>query len=918
MNPFLWRSILGLLFVSLQILVGADPLRTKRVPSTPQPLAHTVIAESSSSAAEAAGAGGHLIASYGNRHLFELPSGATSLSRTPGIEVRDDFQMIFLNSGTISTPAETSRSHRAMIGAFSGKRLHILQFPGPVRSEWLEALLATGVQIINYLPQNAFLVYGDSASLARVQELTHQDAFARWDGPCLGEYKIHPNARNSKSWGNSLPLGDSEFAIQWVDDPVANPNVLKVLGELKLANIQTQESVPGLVNAIVKLQVSNLIEVASLPSVVSILPHFSGRIRGERQAQIVAGNISGPRPTHPGYLAWLASKGFTQQQFDDSGLVVDIADSGIDNGTTAPGHFGLYPQGDASKSSRVKYSRLQGTPNGVLAGFHCGDTNTNSVTVSTIEGWDGHGTLTAHILAGFDDQLGFPHTDSEGYHYGLGICPFVQIGASVIFDPHQFTNPNYRTLLSEAYDRGARISNNSWGTSNGSAYDQDAQLYDALVRSSGAPLAARSMVVVFVAGNDGPDEGSINSPGTAKNVITVGASESVQSLSISNGGNRLDGSDGSGYPDLLADNANQIADFSGRGPCLDGRMKPDLVAPGTHITGGTPQGFPQPPLNRTGTAFGCFDASGIAALPDSGGEGNTNNFFPLGQEFYTVSTGTSQAAPAVTGASALLWQYFINHDLPPPSPAMTKAFLVNSARYLSWTNDNDSLWSTSQGMGEVNLGMAFDGVPRVLRDQAVEDTFTASGQHWTYTGTAANPSKPIRITVAWTDAPGSTIGAAYQNDLDLVVTIGNRTYKGNCFDGGYSVTGGASDYRNNMESVYLSPGSVGAVTVTISAANIVAAGVPNPAGLPRQDFALVIYNFIPAAPTIRRIEFQGATAVISFDSTIWATYSLEYKNTLADEVWQPVPGTGTGTGGLAVLTDATGMGASRYYRIAAH
>ena len=134
------------------------------------------------------------------------------------------------------------------------------------------------------------------------------------------------------------------------------------------------------------------------------------------------------------------------------------------------------------------------------------------------------------------------------------------------------------------------------------------------------------------------------------------------------------------------------------------------MAPGTHITGGVAQDSPAPGADSLGTALPCFDSAGICALAGSGTPGSSNNFFPGGQEFYTVSSGTSHAAPAVAGAAALVRQYFLNTISNPPSAAMTKAYLMNSARYLAGVGANDSLWSGNQGMGEANLGMAFDGV----------------------------------------------------------------------------------------------------------------------------------------------------------------------------------------------------------------
>jgi len=225
---------------------------------------------------------------------------------------------------------------------------------------------------------------------------------------------------------------------------------------------------------------------------------------------------------------------------------------------------------------------------------------------STRQGCDGHGSLNSHIIAGFNDQAnGFPHTDSVGFHYGLGVCPFVNVGSSVIFDPDKFTSPNYANLQSRAYNDGARVSNNSWGGDTAGDYDIDAQEYDVLVRDaqpSGSTFSTagnQQMVIVFAAGNAGSGAQTVGSPGTAKNIITVGAAENVQSHATSNGGNDVLGNDGCSTPDSGADNVNDIADFSSRGPCSDGRQKPDVVAPGTHVSGGVAQNTPPPPASAS-------------------------------------------------------------------------------------------------------------------------------------------------------------------------------------------------------------------------------------------------------------------------------------------------------------------------------
>ncbi|HTI68429.1 MAG TPA: S8 family serine peptidase, partial [Candidatus Limnocylindria bacterium] len=744
---------------------------------------HSVVAQDSKVAQELVSHGGRLVQVYGDRQLIALSDPLPELLSKEGIEVRDDYHFVMLNTGFLDVRLPEIRAKRSVPGNPIGKQLHLVHFAGPILPAWRRALLDTGVRVVTYVPQNTYLVYGDATAVSRLGQLTQSVSFIDWVGAFGAEFKCHPKTVGLLASRDMRTVGGYEFGVQMVSDGEANDATLLLLERVTPGGIIKKQRRGEYLDIIVRLPGSALAPLAARPDVISILPHFPAGKRGERQDMIITGGLSGSGPSAPGYLAWLADKGFTQRQFDDSGVVVDVSDSGIDNGTLAPGHFALYPLGDVTQPSRVRYNRLIGTANGQLFDAPCEVTDTNAGPVSTIAGIDGHGTLSAHIIAGYSDLRGFPHADAVGYRYGLGVCPFVRVGSSVIFDPAQFTHPDYQSLLSQAYNDGARISNNSWSMSNMGLYDQDAQTYDALVRDVGGASTNRPMIVVFAAGNQGPDAQSIESPATAKNVITVGAAEGVESLSLEAGGNNRAGSDGQGHTDAIANDANDVPPFSARGPCADGRTKPDLVAPGTHITGGAPQASPPSAVDGPGDGLACFDATGISALLGSGGIGNTNNYFPLQQEFYTVSSGTSQAAPAVSGACALVWQYFLNQGWGTPSPAMAKAYLMNSTRFLARTNADDSLWSPVQGMGEMNLGTAFDGLPRVLRDQVVSDQFTAAGQSWTYIGNISRSNRSVRVTLAWTDAPGSTIGAALNNDLDLTVTVGSRVYKGNVFNG---------------------------------------------------------------------------------------------------------------------------------------
>jgi len=781
-------------------------------------------------AQRAGGLGAVLIEEYGSFRLFEVPAAvAERLQGLPGVEVEDAATRILLHAGTIDTRSPEAVSRRQASIAPGGRRLHLVQFRGPVKPEWVAALEGTGVEIVTAVPNHAYLVYGDMGALIKVRPLVGGTARLRWEGEYRATDKIHPRALAVTKEGLPEVPGE-EYAIQMVWDPENNAKTLALLDGLKRAPFRRQKRVHNYLNVIASVPQSSLLNVASQPDVVSIHPYVTPRKFDERQDQIVAGNLVGTHPAAPGYLAWLLSKGFTQAQFDSSGLVVDVTDSGIDNGTNRPNHFGLYRTGDTGQASRVVYNRLEGSPN----------------PGSTLQGCDGHGNLNAHIIGGYNDRTGFPHEDAAGYNYGLGVCPFVKVGSSVIFDTDFFTSPDYSDLISRAYRDGARISSDSWGADTFGGYDLDAQEYDFLVRDgqpAGAAVSSngnQQMTIVFAAGNAGPTAGSVGSPGTAKNIITVGAAENVHSHATTNGGNSATGLDGCSTPDAEANSADDIASFSSRGPCDDGRRKPEIVAPGTHITGGVAQ--QNRVVTGTGDDIACFEGTGVCALPGGGTVGSASNFFPLGQQFYSTSSGTSHSTPAAAGAVALLHQYFLNQAWGIPSPAMLKAYLINSARYMTGVDANDDLWSNDQGMGGVQLAMAFDGVPRILRDQVTEDTFTASGQSRLFLASAVDTSKPVRVTMSWTDAPGTTSASAYKNNLDLTVTVGGNTYRGNVFSGAFSTTGGSADPRNNSESVFLPAGTSGSLLITVTAVDINSDGVPNVAPALDQDFALAIYN----------------------------------------------------------------------------
>ncbi len=666
--------------------------------------------------------------------------------------------------------------------------LYVVQFEGPVRDEWLASLDASGVGFRQFVPMNAYVVEADPQVVGALGELALATPAIQHVGVYEPAFKLHAELR--KAW--LAAEGDArKVTIQLVRGARSEA----ALSEIRRVAEQVYDvqDVGPYVNVQARVLPAFFQPLSFLPAVFQIEP-LGERVRhDERQGQIVAGNVTATGPSAPGYLTWLASAGFDATQFGS--FSVNVADDAL----TLTGHPDL-------PTARVAFTL-------------------NPTSQTGAQG--GHGFLNANIIAGFNNGTGTALEDTGGYNYGLGIAPFARVGSTAIFGAGSLNPTSYE---SQAYGLGSRISSNSWGFQTGLGgpvpdYDANSQAYDFIARDAQTGTAGNQQyLVVFSAGNNGSGANTVSTPGTAKNIITVAAGEN----------DRQTGTDGCGISNTGANNWNDIATFSSRGPVAaaagDGRWKPEICAPGTHIEAGIPQSN--------------YDGSSVC-----------NQFFPAGQTLYGWSSGTSHSCPAVAGGAALVYQWFLNQGLAAPSPAMTKAVLVAGAQYMTGTGANDTLPSNSQGTGEMNLPRSIGAATRILQDQTT--ILGASGASFSLTANVVDTTKPLRVALVWTDAPGPTSGAPYVNNLDLSVTVGASTYRGNVFSGANSITGGVADIRNNTEVVFLPAGTSGSFTVNVVGTAIGGDGVPGNADTTDQDFALVVYNATAGAPPAPVASFTG-------------------------------------------------------------
>ena len=424
-----------------------------------------------------------------------------------------------------------------------------------------------------------------------------------------------------------------------------------------------------------------------------------------------------------------AMKQYYTTDLDGSGQIVAVADSGLDEDH---GDFG---------------SRVIGNVDLIGDG-------------STADAHSGHGTHVACTVLG----------DGTRGSYA-GVAPEAELYFQAMENDNNgnFQWSSINNMLNTAYNNGARTHTNSWGSESSSewgVYTSSSEDVDDRARYYDQYYSGREgLTILFAAGNDGPNSDTIGSPATAKNLLTVGNSQ-----------NRY-----SGAP-------NSIMDGSSRGPVDDGRIKPDVIAPGGYV--------------RSCKAQEATDTSGATWT----------------STWYMEYTGTSMATPNAAGTAALIREYITEiAQRPEPQGALVKALMILGARDVG----SRDIPNNDEGWGRIDLKGTL--APNNGRGIWVDDRsiLSSTGNSKSYSFNVTTPGQPFKAVVAWSDERGSRFSSTQLvNNLNLLVTTPSGTeYKGNEFSQGRSIQGGTYDSLNNVEVVLIDSAEVGLWTVKVTDAS---------------------------------------------------------------------------------------------------
>lgn len=653
---------------------------------------------------------------------------------------------------------EEERLSPVQEAAAGASPVYIVQLKGPMRDDWRQALDQLGVRLGSAVPDFAYKAELTEEQRARVEDLSFVTRVVEYS-------PAHTLRRLAAVQRLHQDVEEEPFAARtaWVEapEPVTYEVRCHDFRNIPVVAAALRED-PRASNVVVGRRRIRcecapgsplLAELAMMPQVSSV-----DLFQFPELANAFIRTVLGVRPSErPPALPW-----------DGTGAIVAVADGGVD-----AEHPDLTHR--IKKVIELVPPEAPGDPNG-------------------------HGTHVCGIIAG-------DGTASGGEI--LGVAPGAQLIVQTLRDQHGRLSGipiNLGDLFAQAYAEGARIHTHSWGVLAGGLYTLDAYEVDEFVYTH------PDCLVIFAAGNRGaqPAElddlgrigfNSLQSPASAKNVLTVGACCSPHDDGPFQGKTWRQFPNGPQKPkaadEPICGDPEYVATFSSRGPTDDERVKPELLAPGSVVLSTRSQACdPRYPYAQNGS--------------------------------YHFLAGTSMAAPAAAGAAAIALQYYLQERRHHPSAALLKATLVNGALWINRDTAIDEVGQPNfhQGFGRLDLrstlpvpgetagfALAFADVSRDS-GEAVNKS-VAERAAWKRT-VHVEAGLPLHLTLAWTERPDHGL----QQDLDLIVV----TPSGTRVPGNPNMARGPwakTDHRNNLEQVVIDDPEPGEYRIQVLAYNTI-------------------------------------------------------------------------------------------------
>ncbi len=275
----------------------------------------------------------------------------------------------------------------------------------------------------------------------------------------------------------------------------------------------------------------------------------------------------------------------------------------------------------------------------------------------SVQDGKGHGTHVASTIAGTGAA-------SDGRY--AGVAPGADLLVGKVLSNSGFGQDSWIIAGMEWAGANADVVNMSLGAYPSNGKDPMSQAVDRISAETGA-------LFVIAAGNYGPAARTVTTPSTAESALAVAA----------------------------VDPEDRIADFSSRGPRIDGALKPEIAAPGSPVVAAWAAGtdpYPGVPVGpnyvaHAGTSMASPHVAGVAAMlvqrhPDWNGQqlkdALMSTSFDTGQDVYQQGTGRVDAARASSQRVFATGKADLGTTAYPPSAQ------TGRTRTLTYTNTGDS------------------------------------------------------------------------------------------------------------------------------------------------------------------------------------------------------------------------------------